>query len=471
LRLPFKVLLAAPVVFLLYFHGLTRVGLLGPDEPRYAAIGRDMARTGDWITPRLWGVEWFEKPALLYWLIAAGHKLRLPDELAARAPVAALSVAFLVLFFFRMLREFGQRAAACASVILGTSAGWLAYSHVAVTDILLAATFSGSMLLAMPWLRSGGRRGIVWSGILLGLAVLAKGLVALVLVIPLLWLGRRRWTDLLAMGAAVIGVAAPWYIACYLRNGQAFIDEFFWKHHFGRFVSSELQHVQPFWFYAPVLLGLLFPWTPALVRLRGLDCREPRRQLLIGWLLFGFVFFSASTNKLPGYILPLLPAAAALMGIQLSQHTNRYLAGWCALLLTLIPFAAALLPEAVAHGLSRASLDAVRWPVVAAIAAGAAAVFRIGRASPGWGFAAATGLTAAAFVWLISATFPDLDRVASARSQWQILSGNGIPACVDDVRRSLRYSLFYYAGRELPECSGARDRNHDILDRNIGDGR
>lgn len=471
MRLPFKVLLAAPVLFLLYFYGLTRVGMLGPDEPRYASIGREMAATGDWITPRLWGTAWFEKPALLYWLVGAGHLIGLPGELAPRAPVAALSAAFLVFFYFRMLREFGERAAAYATAILGTSVGWLAYSRVAVTDLPLAATFAASMLLAMPWIRSGGRRGLLWSGVFLGLAVLAKGLVPLVLALPLLWVGRRRWRDLLAMGLAAVLVSAPWYVACYLRNGQSFLDEFFWKHHFGRFVSSELQHVQPFWFYLPVILGLLFPWTPALVALRGLDWREPRRMLLVGWLAFGFLFFSVSRNKLPGYILPLLPAAAALVGVQLAQRESRYVAGFCTLLLCLLPVAAAVLPEAVAEGLSRSSAAGVSWPAVGLLAAASGAVFWLGATAPGRAFGVAAALTAASLMWLIFTTFPELDRVASARPWWREVSRSGSPPCIDDIHRRLRYGLFYYAQREFPACSGRRERNHGILDRNAGDGR
>src|SRR5581483_8200537 len=98
---------AAAVLFFLYIFGLTRAGLLGPDEPRYAAIGQAMAQTGDWITPRLWGLAWFEKPALLYWMTAIGFKAGLGPELAPRLPVALASIAFLIYFFFILRREFG----------------------------------------------------------------------------------------------------------------------------------------------------------------------------------------------------------------------------------------------------------------------------------------------------------------------------------------------------------------------------
>src|SRR5947207_5372847 len=98
------VLLAIPLVYFLYFFSLSGVGLLGPDEPRYAAIGREMARSGDWITPRLWGEPWFEKPPLLYWMTGTAFRLGLGEELAPRLPVALMSVAFLIFFYWVMSR-------------------------------------------------------------------------------------------------------------------------------------------------------------------------------------------------------------------------------------------------------------------------------------------------------------------------------------------------------------------------------
>src|ERR1700748_3390543 len=113
--------------------------MIGPDAPRYAFIGGAMARSGDWITPRLWGQPWFEKPALLYWMTAAAFRLGLGTDLAPRLPVALLSLAFLACFWGRMRIEWGTRVALLAAAMLATSAGWLAYSHVAVTDLPLAA--------------------------------------------------------------------------------------------------------------------------------------------------------------------------------------------------------------------------------------------------------------------------------------------------------------------------------------------
>ena len=470
LRLSPKLLLAVPVLVLLYFFGLAGVGMLGPDEPRYAAIGREMARTGDWVTPRLWGEPWFEKPALLYWLVALGNLAGFNADLAPRIPVAAVSVGFLVFFFLWMRREFGETSAWYAAVILATSAGWLAYSHVAVTDVPLAATFGASMLLSMPWIRSGGRRGLFAAGLFLGLAMLAKGLVPLVLSVPLVCVGRRRWRDLLLMTGAAVAVAAPWYSFVWVQNGDAFVQTFFWKHHFSRFISDEIHHVQPWWYYFPVVFGLLFPWTPAVITLSGIDWREPRRLLLIAWVAWGFLFFSLSANKLPGYVLPLLPALAALIGIQLARKSVRHVVPICALLVVAVPVAASILPTAVLAGLSRAEGVQIYWLAVAAVLAAAMCIWVLERVrSTSTAFAATGGLMAASIIWLITTVYPELDNGASARPLWSSMNTRGDASCVDALHRGLRYGVYYYAGRELPACSGTRDRNHDILDRDLGE--
>jgi 4-amino-4-deoxy-L-arabinose transferase-like glycosyltransferase len=243
--LPAKHLLAAPIVLLLYFYGLTTAGLLGPDEPRYASIGREMALTGDWVTPRLWGQPWFEKPPLLYWMVALGFKAGLGDDLAPRLPVALFGAGFVLFFFHQLRREFGERPALYASGMLATSAGWLAYSHVAVTDIPLAAPFSAALLLCLPWVRSGGRRGLFVAGLFLGLAVLAKGLVPLVLIAPLLLVAGRRWPNLFILAGAAVLVAGPWYVLCYLQNGDLFRRRVHLEAPYQPLLDPDLQHVQP----------------------------------------------------------------------------------------------------------------------------------------------------------------------------------------------------------------------------------
>src|SRR5436190_2830946 len=163
------------------------------------------------------------------------------------------------------------------------------------------------MLLGMIWLRTGAERWLIAAAASLAAAVLAKGLVPLALAIPFAWHSRARWRELLNWKALVVFflVAGPWYALCYAANGAAFVQTFFWQQHVGRFASAALQHVQPVWFYAPVFLAAMFPWTPAVALLmRPGFYSDSRRRFLLLWIVFGFVFFSAFLNKLPGYILP-----------------------------------------------------------------------------------------------------------------------------------------------------------------------
>lgn len=477
-------ILACLALYFLYFHNLSRSGLLGPDEPRYASIGREMARSGDFLTPRLWGQPWFEKPPLLYWLVAGGFRCGLHGEVAARLPVALCATAFLAFFFFLLRKEFGTRAAFFSTLVLGTSLGWLAVSHVAVTDMPLAVTFSASMLLMLPWLATrerprppgsahahpvfkepdrcdrpltGNRIRLSLAAALFGFAFLAKGLVPLVLALPLAWMVRRCWREWLRPVpiAVFLLVTIPWYAGMTVRFGWPFLEDFFWKHHIERFASGAWQHTQPFWFYVPVLLAGLLPWTPALVALfrRGLY-NETRRRFLLAWFLWGFVFFSASTNKLPGYLLPLLPALAALIGIALAERKRATLVlTSCALFLAAVPFAAAVLPGALLRGITHTPIQ-FPWLAVAPVLLIAAAAWWLDRAGQR---AAAAGIVALGVtigaVWLENSVLPVLDRTVSARTLWTKVSAEQQNLCVGNVSRGFRYSLNYYSVTPLPSCS------------------
>lgn len=454
--------LIALAVFLLYFWHLGSTGLLGPDEPRYASISRAMARSGDWVTPRLWGEAWFEKPALLYWLSGAGYALGLPGDWAARLPIALLGAGFLGLFWGILRREFGERAAGFATAILATSAGWLGYSMVAVTDIPLSVTYGAAMLLALSWIGRGEKRWLPLVGALLGAAVLAKGLVPAVLALPLL-LGWRRLRDLVSwrVAGSFLAVALPWYLLCYLRNGPAFLIDFFWKHHLERLTSSSLMHGQPWWFYLPVLVALLLPWSPLLGLAGKVRIADPRERFLIVWLVLGVVFFSTATNKLPGYLLPLLPAAAALLGIALDRARRAvWVLGLCVGLNVLYLIAVPMLPAALAVGLSRAPRPGFNplWLLPLAAAGLAGWLERKGRRE--------LAVTAVALVCGFSAFFlkqsaaPQVERQVSARSLWREVQPRAQATCVEEIHRSWRYGLNYYSVTPLPDCpaQGARWR-------------
>jgi len=441
-------------IYFLYLFRLTGTGLLKEDEPRYASIAREMARSGDWITPRLWGHPWFEKPPLLYWMTAASIRIGIPEDLGPRLPIAILSILFLAFFFSLLRREFGGRAACFSTAILATSAGWLAYSYVAVTDLPLSVFFSTAMLLGMLWLRTGTERWLITAAIALGLAVLAKSLVPLALSIPFAWSARSKWRELLNWKAIAcfLIIAAPWYLLCYSRNGHSFVQTLFWEQQVGRLDAKALGHGQPFWYYLPAFLGALFPWTPTLGLWR--PSSDSRRIFLMQWVVFGLLFFSIFPNKLPGYILPLLPATAALTGLALDEA--RGAARWAlaitaALLCVVFPLAA-ILPRALAEGLSHANFPT--WSYLWALPIGLAALV--------WHFdarekrTAAVSLVAIAFtaavIYLKLVSFPTIDSTVSARSLWREIAPIRDRVCVANLDRSWRYGLNYYSVIPLPDC-------------------
>ena len=464
-KIPRALWLLLPLAYFLFFFDMAKVGLIGPDEPRYASIARSMAASGDWVTPRLNGQPWFEKPALLYWMEGAAFRAGLGPEVAPRLPVALAACAFLAFYWWILNREFGRSPASFATAILGTSAGWIVCSQIGVPDLPLTATYSAAMLLALPWATRRDPKLLPAAAVCLALAVLAKGLVPLVLVLPLLYPWgrpvRAAWRDNFVwlrprVVLPFLVVVLPWYVLCTLRNGTEFLKVFFWKHHVERFVSAAaLQHGQPFWFYLPIVLAGMLPWTPlAGLALRRAFLRDPRRLFLLGWLLLVLVFFSASVNKLPAYILPLLPAAAALLGLGLAEAGDAapYLAG-CAALLVAFAIAAPMLPSAVPSGISHATLPPFRWFWLLPLAL-AAAVWMLERG--GRRTLAVLSIAAGAAagtVYLKQVAAPDLDRTASARELWLEIAPRAAAICIDWLPRGTQYSLDYYSAVPLPDCA------------------
>ena len=459
--------LVLPLAYFLYFHQLAAVGLIGPDEPRFAAIARTMAASGDWVTPRLLGQPWFEKPALLYWMEAIAFRAGLGSELAPRLPNAILAVVFLGFYWWILNREFGRLPASFATAVLGTSAAWIVSSQVGTTDLPLAATYSAAMLTGLPWVRRRDPKLLPWAAALLGLAVLAKGPVAVVLACPILLPWERPFWRAIGRDALVLlrprvvlpflAVTLPWYALCTWANGAAFLEDFFWKHNVERYVSSTAvgEHGQPFWYFAPVLLGLLLPWTPLLpLTVRRAFFTDSHRLFLLAWAALWLIFFSASANKLPSYILPMIPAAAALSGIALEEVRDA--APWlaaCAVLLIAFPIAAPLVPMAVASGLSRAPAPQFHWTwlLPLGVAAFAWTLDRRGRRLAAV-LAIVIGATAGA-VLLKNSAAGELDRLASARALWLAIGPRQSAVCVDWVPRGMQHSLDYYFVPPLPACA------------------
>jgi len=333
-------------LYLCYFHNLGTIGLVGPDESRYAWIARDMVETGDWVTPRLYGKPWFEKPPLYYWGAALSFKLFGVGEAAARLPSAVSALLATLALAWLVRRLSGVEPARWLMLFLPTTVGMTGFSHAAATDMPFSAMLTIAMVCAAfvlrlvrdehtpvlprtPWL------ALIVFGFFLGLAVLAKGPAAIVLAggTVLLWaVSTKRWRDafrcLHPVAIASFSLTAlPWYIICSRRNPD-FFRVFIVEHNFRRYLTPEFQHIQPFWFYIPITLLAIFPWTILLIPLskQVLETIRGRRPELdstfffLSWVAFPFVFFSVSQSKLPGYILPAIPPLVLLLAASLSAR-------------------------------------------------------------------------------------------------------------------------------------------------------
>jgi len=454
----------AALAILLYLLPISCRGLIGPDEPRYASISREMAESGDWVTRRLWGEAWFEKPAMLFWMGGLGYAAGL--ESYTRVPVALLSLGFLAFFFWRVRAHFDAETAVTATCLLATSAGWVAYSDAGVFDAPLTAFTSAALLCLLPWASAQGRSGraeMAAFGALLGLGVLSKGLVALVVAaiaaIPVLVRRPRALLDLL--GPAPLGAfclaCLPWYIACYWANGQAFIDEFIVRHHFERFVSSSLQHVQPWWFYLPVLALFLLPWTPLVLSLRWETLAAgTSRRFLACWALGPLLLFSVAVNKLPGYILPSLPPLAILLAIQWKTRTSRLLLFAVGVTLLLVSLAGALLPAALADGIRRAWAGLDASAVLAGAIVGAAAFAGASKAamkkSRERSVPAVCAVVALTLTALKFHAFPQISLQAGTQEFVASERTRLTDSCIGDVRRHAAYGIRHYSGYSVPDC-------------------
>ena len=316
------------IIIAFYLYGLGELPLLGPDEPRYAQVAREMFLSGDYITPRLGGYTWFEKPSLLYWMIAASFKVFGVSEWSARLGPALCGLLTIVAIVF-VGRAIDRGLSSL--VVTATCLGLIVFSRAASFDVVV--TMTTTWALACFLLRELTKRPVYLIGFyaFVGFSLLAKGLVGVVIpfgVIGVYYLLRRAWPERSVWLSLIWGVplalaiSAVWYGPVIAKHGWTFIDEFFVQHHFARYVSNKYHHPQPLYFYPAIILMLALPWTPFLVEAlvkarrwawRGGDSLSIVRVFSLSWLVFPIVFFSFSGSKLPGYILPALPAAALLI--------------------------------------------------------------------------------------------------------------------------------------------------------------
>jgi 4-amino-4-deoxy-L-arabinose transferase-like glycosyltransferase len=326
----------------LFFIGLGNPPLLDPDEPVYAATGRTMLLSGHfsgWWSPHYNGALWFDKPPMTYWLIGASMKLFGATALAARFPSAlcALLLVAVTVYFTRKLWPRSPSAGFWAGLALATSLQTVVLARAAVTDMILAVLLTASVAALWNWLVDERKFGwLVGAGVLTGLATLTKGPVAIVLVggtvLFYLLLTRQASRMLspalwLSLAIAVI-IALPWYMSMIHLHGSLFVQGFLEANNLTRYLSAEHpQTSSPFWFL-PVLLGFIFPWTVPLVMSLWAGWRSVRAGdrgalLALIWIVWVFVFFSASQTKLLTYIYPLYPMAAALIGLWIDSNPSR----------------------------------------------------------------------------------------------------------------------------------------------------
>ncbi|MGC2449017.1 MAG: glycosyltransferase family 39 protein [Candidatus Sulfotelmatobacter sp.] len=329
------VLLLAGFCAFLFFYGIGQFGLIGADEPRYAQVAREMLERHDWVTPVLGGHAWLEKPPLYYWQAMLAYSVFGASDAAARIP-SAFDATLLVVAVYFFFRKFRRGVEVDAALITASCAGIIGYARAASMDTALTSAFGIGLLAWWAWRESGRRIYLAAFYICVALGMLAKGPIApfLAVLVIVVFAGAIKEWHLVLKTLWLPGillfcvVALPWYIAVQLANPQ-FFREFILEHNLARFSTNIYHHPEPFWYYVPVTVLALVPWVvfvcaaitesvQAWWNERKAARPEPDLQLQFRiftccWLLVPVLFFSISQSKLPGYILPAIPAGAILL--------------------------------------------------------------------------------------------------------------------------------------------------------------
>ncbi len=457
-------------VYVCYFSHLGAFGLIGPDEPRYAWIAREMAESGDWVTPRLYGEPWFEKPVLYYWGAALSFKILGVSDAVARLPSAMAALFATLALAWLALRLDGWKLARSVLLMLPTSVAMVGFSHSAATDMPFSAMLCVALVCAAVTLRliTTSLPRIVWAaffGFFLGAAILAKGPAAIILAggAVLIWAAlSKRWRDALwllhpAAIAACLLAALPWYLLCAHRNPN-FFRVFIIEHNFKRYLTPEFQHIQPFWYYLPIVLIALLPWVAWLVwyglregrNFAAVAVQRDRVIFFAAWGAFPILFFSASRSKLPGYILPAIPAllflgAWAFAHSQKSRHSfTRY---------ALVVPGLFFIGSAGWALYSRTAGSLVLVYVLVASLAGVLVVF-LAMLRQQTSALLASVISLLLLLNLVYVSLEKLDPQLSARSASQKLSAlNASKTYAFKLDRGWHYQLNFYLHREIPEWS------------------
>jgi len=353
-----------------WFAPLDYNALIRPDEGRYAEIPREMVATGDWNTPRLNAIKYFEKPALQYWATATAFELFGEHNWTARLWSALTGFLGILLVYYTGMRLFGREAGLMAALVLGSSFLYVMLGHINILDMGVSF-FMGLTLAAMLLSQRDGASArenrnwmyVCWAG--MGLSMLSKGLIGIALpgaVLVLYTLIQRDWAlwKRLHLGVGLLiflAVAAPWFITVSIDNPE-FPWFFFVHEHFMRFLTTIHGRVHPWYTFIPVVMLGILPWLLPMFDSVWRAWRSeapargqfaPRRMLLI-WVVFIFLFFSKSDSKLVPYILPIFPALALLMGDRLSRIPGKTLFWQLVIMLPIAVAALAFAPLAVRAG-------------------------------------------------------------------------------------------------------------------------
>ena len=311
--------------------------LFDPDEGRYAEIPREMVASGDWVTPHLNDLKYFEKPPLQYWATAATYEVFGVSQFTSRLWAFALAFACLPLVFAWVRRLYGSTAAMLAVAALAVSPYFALVGHVNVLDqgfsfFLVAAVLAFTLAQLSATASAPERRWMLIAWAAAALAVLSKGIVVGVLagvslgVYSLLEKDTRIWRRLhVLLGLPLfLAIAAPWFVLVSRRN-PSFPSFFFVHEHFARFLTTVHQRVEPWWFFPVILVVGVLPWIAPLGRAlaRGwpqesASSGPPQAagfrplKFLVIFSAVTLAFFSASGSKLAPYILPIIPPLAAV---------------------------------------------------------------------------------------------------------------------------------------------------------------
>ena len=485
LRIRTELLLLIAFCGFLFFYGLGAFGLLGADEPRYAQIAREMLDRSDWVTPVLNGKPWLEKPPLYYWqamLCYGAARAILPakengvTEQTARLP-GAIDAALMIAAIYFFLRRFRAGTELDGALITASCAGVIGFAHAAATDMPLAATFTIALLAWYAWYESRQRAPLAIFYLFIALGVLAKGPVApaLAALIVVIFAAAKRDRHIILNTLWLPGillflvVSLPWYVAVQMRNPW-FFRFFILEHNLARFSTNVYHHPEPFWFFLPVFLFAVMPWTVWLiaavvglvqqVRSEGWKAfaspEDSWALFLLIWMLVPVLFFSVSRSKLPGYILPAVPAAALLVTDYLAARREKEIClSW---------------PLAAAHGilcgllvfgaLSAASIAATHhlapgtWTYIAAAIALVIALAITTALITNGGSRLVRSATMIAVIVSVAAVIrfaaPVIDATQSARPVAETIrafSSEPVPIALYHVNRIEQYGLEFYLNR------------------------